>query len=415
MQQQFISGYGFMDRALLSAIYKLAAPAPVRIEIGGTAPQPDPCCGGLPVIRMKDRRALMALVRNPGINFGELYSQGELEVEGDLLQLLEALYRIPQGAVARMASRWFGWMQSNSLRGSRKNIHHQYDISNDFYKLWLDSDMVYTCAYFPREDATLEEAQRAKLDVVCRKVWLRPGEKVVEAGCGWGALALHMARHYGVRVKAFNISHEQIAYARERAQQEGLASQVEFIEDDYRNISGNFDAFVSVGMLEHVGKKYYREFGRVIHRAIGDQGRGLLHFIGKNRPQPLSAWIRKRIFPGGYTPALREAMNVLEPYNYGVLDVENLRFHYAKTCEHWLNRFERCYDRVAARNGEFFARMWRLYLAGSTAAFRAGSLQLFQVVFAGRACKALPWTRDYLYQKTADHSGQDVEWIHAMS
>jgi len=253
------------------------------------------------------------------------------------------------------------------------------------------------------------------MDHVCRKVWLRPGETVVEAGCGWGALALHMARHYGVRVKAFNISHEQIVFARERAAREGLNSQVEFIEDDYRNISGNFDAFVSVGMLEHVGKKYYREFGRVIHRAIGDQGRGLLHFIGKNRPQPLSAWIRKRIFPGGYTPALREAMNVLEPYNYGVLDVENLRFHYAKTCEHWLNRFERCYDRVAARNGEFFARMWRLYLAGSTAAFRAGSLQLFQVVFAGRACKALPLTRDYLYQKTADPSGQDVEWIHAMS
>src|SRR5262249_54985849 len=157
---------------------------------------------------------------------------------------------------------------------------------------------------------------------------------VVEAGCGWGALALHMARHYGVSVKAFNLSHEQIVFAREQAKREGLTSQVEFVEDDYRNISGNFDVFASVGMLEHVGRSHYRELGRVIHRSIGDRGRGLLHFIGKNRPQPLSAWIRKRIFPGGYTPALREVMDILEPHDYSVLDVENLRMHYAKTCEH---------------------------------------------------------------------------------
>ena len=405
----------WLDRSLIAAIQKMADPVPIRLRLGSAADDSPSSASALPTIRVSDRRALFALLRNPGINFGELYSQGRLEVEGDLLRLLESLYHIRQGIVARTASRCYGWMQINSMQGSRKNIHHHYDISNEFYQMWLDAELVYTCAYFPHEKASLEEAQKAKMDHVCRKVWLRPGETVVEAGCGWGALALHMARHYGVRVKAFNISHEQIVFARERAAREGLNSQVEFIEDDYRNIGGNFDAFVSVGMLEHVGKKYYREFGRVIHRAIGDQGRGLLHFIGKNRPQPLSAWIRKRIFPGGYTPALREAMNVLEPYNYGVLDVENLRFHYAKTCEHWLKRFERCYDRVAARNGEFFARMWRLYLAGSTAAFRAGSLQLFQVVFAGRACKPLPWTREYLYQKTADHSGQDVEWIHAMS
>ena len=405
----------WLDRWLIAAIQKMADPVPIRLRLGSAPKTSPPSPSAFPTIRVSDRRALLALLRNPGINFGELYSQRRLEVEGDLLRLLESLYHMRQGIVARMASRCYGWMQFNSLRGSRKNIHHHYDISNEFYQMWLDPEMVYTCAYFPHENATLEEAQKAKMDLVCRKLWLRPGETVAEAGCGWGALALHMARHYGVRVKAFNISHEQIVFARERAAREGLNSQVEFIEDDYRNISGNFDAFVSVGMLEHVGKNYYREFGHVIHRAIGDQGRGLLHFIGKNRPQALSAWIRKRIFPGGYAPVLREAMNVLEPYNYGVLDVENLRFHYAKTCEHWLNRFERCYDRVAARNGEFFARMWRLYLAGSTAAFRAGSLQLFQVVFAGRACSALPWTREHLYQKATDQSGQDVEWIHAMS
>jgi cyclopropane-fatty-acyl-phospholipid synthase len=407
--------YTWLDRSLLDATRKMAGPVPVRIELGPSSGEPVGSSSTLPLIRISDRSALLALLRNPAINFGELYSQGRLEVEGDLVHLLEKLYRVPQGIIARMVSRYFGWTQFNSLRGSRKNIHHHYDISNDFYKLWLDSKLVYTCAYFPHPDATLEEAQHAKMDLVCRKLWLQPGETVAEAGCGWGALALHMARHYGVRVRAFNISHEQIVFARERAKREGLDSQVEFVEDDYRNITGQYDAFASVGMLEHVGKPHYQELGRVIHRTIGDRGRGLLHFIGKSRPRPLSAWIRKRIFPGGYVPVLREATRLLEPYDFSVLDVENLRFHYAKTLEHWLERFERCYDQVAERYGNFFARMWRLYLAGSTAAFRAGTLQLFQVVFAGRDCNSQPWTREHLYQETSDSSTRDDEWIHATS
>lgn len=407
--------YGWLDRCLLGAIQKMADPLPIRVKLGDVSAEPLGLPSDLPAIRLKDRRALVALLMNPAINFGELYSEGRLEVEGDLVYLLENLYRIPTRTAGRLASRYFGWMQSNSLRGSRKNIHHHYDISNDFYKLWLDPQLVYTCAYFPQENATLEEAQEAKLDMVCRKLWLQPGETVVEAGCGWGALALHMAKHYGVRVRAFNISQEQIAFARERAQREGLAFQVEFVDDDYRNISGNYDAFASVGMLEHVGKSHYREFGRVIYRVIGKHGRGLLHFIGKNRPHPLSSWIRKRIFPGGYCPAVREAIDLLEPHDFSILDVENLRFHYAKTLELWMERFERCYSRVVERHGEFFARMWRLYLAGSTAGFRAGTLQLFQVVFAGRECASQPLTREHLYQKFSEPSGRDVEWIHAMS
>ena len=200
--------------------------------------------------------------------------------------------------------------------------------------------MVYTCAYFPNQDTSLEEAQEAKFDLVCRKLWLRPGETVVEAGCGWGTLAMYMAEHYGVKVKAFNISHEQIRVAREMAKQKGLSSMVEFVEDDYRNITGRYDAFVSVGMLEHVGREHYPELGQVIQRTIGDQGRGLLHFIGRCRALPFSVWIRKRIFPGAYAPSLRESMEVLEPQRFYVLDVEDLRPHYARTIEHWLGRFE---------------------------------------------------------------------------
>ena len=165
-----------------------------------------------------------------------------------------------------------------------------------------------------------------------------------------GARCRCMARHYGVRVKAFNISHEQIVSARAKAQQQGLAAKVEFVEDDYSNIRGRFDAFVSLGMVEHVGAEHYTELGRVIHDAIGDSGRGLLHFIGRNYPRPFSVWIRKRVFPGAYAPALREAMQILEPSDFAVLDVENLRLHYAKTLKYWLRRFERSYEVVAARS-----------------------------------------------------------------
>ena len=235
----------------------------------------------------------------------------------------------------------------HTVEASRQNVHHHYDLGNDFYKLWLDEQMLYTCAYFPTPDATLEAAQIAKMDLVCRKIRLRPGERVIEAGCGWGALALHMARHYGVRVQAFNLSTNQIAYARERAAREGLADRVEFVEDDYRNVSGTFDAFVSVGMLEHVGLENYGDLGRVIDRTMGADGRGLLHFIGRNRPEPLNAWIVRRIFPGAYPPTLREVCaGVLEPQMLSVLDVENLRLHYAKTIEHWRHRFEASADSV---------------------------------------------------------------------
>ena len=187
---------------------------------------------------------------------------------------------------------------------------------------------------------SLDEAQRAKLDLVCRKLQLRPGDTVVEAGCGWGALALHMARHYGVHVKAFNVSREQLAFARERAAREGLSDRVEFIDDDYRNVRGTFDAFVSIGMLEHVGCRHFRRFADVLRRSLRrDGGRGLLHFIGRDAPRPLNAWIRRRIFPGAYTPTLAEVTTrVLAPAGMSVIDVENLRLHYARTLAHWGER-----------------------------------------------------------------------------
>jgi cyclopropane-fatty-acyl-phospholipid synthase len=411
-----------IDAWLEEKVLKAIGGAPIRIvlENGEGVAVPDAAPVGTVIIR--DRRTLAELCIDPEVGFGDAYADGRIQVEGDLAAFLEAVYESWPNApaarswYARLTSKSLDLWQANTLSGSRRNIHRHYDLGNHFYKLWLDNQMVYTCAYFPTPSATLEEAQAAKLDLVCRKVRLEPGETVVEAGCGWGALSLHMAREYGVSVKAYNISHEQILFARERARQEGLNGQVEFIEDDYRNISGKFDVFMSVGMLEHVQADQYPEFGEIIHRSIGDTGRGLLHFIGRNQEASFSRWIRKRIFPGANAPALRRALDIFEPRNYAVLDIENLRLHYAKTLEHWLDRFEQSEQQVAAMYDSRFVRAWRLYLAGSIAAFRTGSLQLFQVVFAGSRCQSPWWTRAPLYAAPdIEKIDENKRWMHAMS
>ena len=349
-------------------------------------------------VHVADRRTLWRLMYRPELEFGEAYSDGRLRVDGALVHLLETVYRAPVSPWAHRLLRRAPRPHANTLSGSRDNIHRHYDLGNDFYRLWLDERMVYTCAYFPSPTASLEDAQVAKMEHVCRKVGLRPGARVVEAGCGWGALALHMARQHGVLVRAFNISKEQLAYARARAQREGLGDRVEFIEDDYRNVSGQYDAFVSVGMLEHVGLDHYRDLGRVIDRCLSAHGRGFIHTIGRNQPMAFNAWTEKYIFPGAYPPTLREIMDIIEPYNFSVLDVENLRLHYATTLRHWLARFERSAERIAAMFDDRFVRVWRLYLSGSIAAFTSGSLQLFQVSFARPLDNEIPWTRAHFYQ-----------------
>lgn len=396
-------GFAPLERWLLQQVFKAIGPAPIRLMFRDGEEMSPPGVVPLATIEIRDLRTLAGMVVDPEVAFGEAYSEGRVEVHGDLVKALEAVYeswptgRANRSWYQRLTSNWMARRQTNSIYGSRHNVHCHYDLGNDFYKLWLDRQLVYTCAYFPRPSATLEEAQEAKLDYVCRKLHLRPGERVVEAGCGWGSLALHMAQRYGVTVKAFNISHEQIQFARNRAVEMGLSANVEFVEDDWRNITGNFDVFVSVGMLEHVGLADYERMGEVIYRSIGDSGRGLLHFIGRSYQGAFSRWIRKRIFPGAYAPTLGEAMKVLQPRRFAVLDVENLRPHYARTVEHWLERFEASGPRVSQMYGEWFRRAWRLYLAGSIAAFHTGTLQLFQVSFAGPRSPVTSWTRASLY------------------
>lgn len=400
------SALGLERDAVRRLLEALGSP-PIRFVLwDGTAVAPE----GKAVraeITLRDRATLWRLLADPELHFGEAYSAGRLAVKGDLVELMEQVLRAPTGAAK--SSRWLRLLhrrpRRNTLAGSRQNIHRHYDLGNDFYRLWLDDELLYTCAYFASPEQTLEEAQRAKMEHVCRKLQLQPGERVVEAGSGWGALALYMAREHGVSVRSYNISHEQVEYARRRLRSAGLADRVEFIEDDYRSIrrsirpaDGEFDVFVSVGMLEHVGKEHYHELGGVMNRVLGPQGRGLVHTIGRSRPRPLNPWIERYIFPGAYPPTLSEMMEIFEPFDLAVLDVENLRLHYAETLRHWLQRYEGSIEQVREMFDEPFVRAWRLYLSGSIAAFACGTLQLYQVLVNRAASERTPMTRSHLYQ-----------------
>jgi cyclopropane-fatty-acyl-phospholipid synthase len=355
-------------------------------------------------LRFNNRQALIKVLRNPERYFGDCYTDKLLDVvEGDLLTLLLAIYEKNGAGSAWRETGRNGFRLSkprarrNTLKGSRENIHHHYDIGNDFYRLWLDKEMQYTCAYFPREGMNLEDAQLAKMEHICRKLQLRPGQTVVEAGCGWGGLSRYMAKNYGVTVKAYNISSEQVKFARECALREGLQERVQYIEDDYRTISGQYDVFVSVGMLEHVGVENYPELGGLIDRCLKPNGRGLIHTIGRNRPRPMNSWIERRIFPGARPPAISEMMQIFEEAEFSILDLENLRLHYEKTLSAWLSRYETAHEQVENMFDEHFLRAWRLYLAGSILAFHIGELQLFQVVFTRKRNNDIPWNREHLY------------------
>jgi cyclopropane-fatty-acyl-phospholipid synthase len=399
-----------LDRRMVEGLLAAVGNPPVRIMLWtgeSIATSPD---APLAAFRVADRAALLRLIVDPEMQFGELYMDGRIDcVEGDLVRGLEAVFRSAAAAgggpaLQSRVARLVGRSRRNSLRGSRRNIHEHYDLSNDFYRLWLDSTMSYTCAYFPTPGASLHQAQVAKMDHVARKLRVRAGDEIIEAGCGWGGFALHLASNYGAKVRAFNISSEQIAYARERAAKEGLGHRVEFIEDDYRNIpghaAGRCDIFVSVGMLEHVGKENYGQFGRLIARCLKPDGLGLVHSIGRDAPQPVNRWIARHIFPGGFVPSLAEMTQVFEPAGLSVLDVENLRPHYARTLAHWLEGFEGAVDRVASMFDGRFVRMWRLYLASSQAAFLAGEMQLFQILFSPSRNSEIPWTRADIYRPT---------------
>ncbi len=337
------------------------------------------------------------LWRCPSLTFGESYMKGDIEVRGHLLDVLEGFYCAWPG----IASEWHycmtEWCHSFSWRNSRRqaisNARHHYNIGNDFYKLWLDPTLTYSCAYFLHEDDDLATAQQQKLEVVCQKACLRPGKTLLDIGCGWGSLLFHAANHHGVRAVGVTPVKAQADYIEAEARRQRLGDQVRIICGDWRDVTGRFDRIISIGMFEHVGMKHYPEFFRRWHDLLADGGLSVLHTIGRMTPKPVDPWIRRYIFPGGYLPALTQITSQAAGEDLWIGDVENLRRHYAKTLSCWSECFQAVRVQVASMYDESFARMWWLYLQGAEAAFRWGDLQLWQVVLIKGKDALLPLER----------------------
>ncbi len=357
-------------------------------------------------VRVVDPAVLRQLVLNPELALGEGYTDGQLTVDDDDIYGLLALLMENQPDYRMIGSPRLDRIlhstqqrlqQYNPARRSRNNVAHHYDLSNDFFRLFLDRDLQYSCAYFPRPDATLEEAQAAKKAHIAGKLLLKPGMRVLDIGCGWGGLALMLARDHGVHVTGITLSTNQHRLATERAEQAGLSDRIDFRLADYRSVEGRFDRVVSVGMFEHVGVPQYDTFFRVVRDRLTEDGVAMIHTIGRAAPPASTGpWIRKYIFPGGYVPALSEAMCAVERQDLWPTDIEVWRLHYAETLRHWRARFEDNLDAVRAMYDDRFCRMWRFYLIASELSFRLGRQVVFQLQLA-RQQDAVPLTRDYLY------------------
>ena len=355
---------------------------------------------------VRTRQAEVAIALDPSLAFPEAYMDGELDVvEGDIYGLLRIAYQNmgPAGVEVVWAraieSIRFGLRrlhQLNTARRSRANVHSHYDLSGELYRLFLDADMQYSCAYFERPDMTLEEAQEAKKRHIAAKLRISPHLSVLDIGSGWGGLGLYLARSFDASVLGVTLSTEQHAVATQRAQAEHLDNQVHFELRDYRDLQERFDRIVSVGMFEHVGVNHFSTFFDKAASLLKPDGVMLLHYIGRSgRPVATNAFIRKHIFPGGYIPALSEVMPAIERSGLVMTDVEVLRLHYAETLKHWRERFHANRDKAKALYDERFCRMWEFYLAASEASFRWQDLVIFQIQLT-RKNDVLPITRDYM-------------------
>ena len=357
-------------------------------------------------IVIHSKKAERAIALDPSLGFPESYMSGQLDfLEGNPLSFLSIAYQnMGLSAAHSLAMRvnegartLFRRLQQINYPGrSRRNVHHHYDLSGELYRLFLDKDLQYSCAYFPRPETTLEEAQLAKKQHIAAKLALQPGQKVLDIGSGWGGMGLYLAKEFDVDLLGVTLSTEQHAVSNQRAADEKLADHARFEMADYRDLKGPFDRIVSVGMFEHVGLNHYRRFFDKCAELLSEDGVMLLHTIGRSYvPAPTAAFIRKYIFPGGYIPALSEVLPAIEKSGLIVTDIEILRLHYAETLKAWRERFMARRDEVVKIYDERFARMWEFYLAGSEASFRWQEMVNFQIQLSKRR-ETLPLTRDYM-------------------
>ncbi len=360
-------------------------------------------------VRLHDRRVGLEIFRNPRLKFGELYMDGRVTIEDgtilDLLELVVGAKPWEQGkrkALGKGKSKWLKrFFRRNDPTQSKRNVAHHYDIGNELYALFLDKDWQYSCAYYTDPSNSLEQAQEDKKAHIAAKLYLKPGQRVLDIGCGWGGMALYLNRVADVDVLGITLSEEQLKIARQRAEDAGVSDRVKFELIDYRLLEGRFDRIVSVGMFEHVGAKHYDEFYAKCRELLTDDGVMLLHTIGKlggaGQPDPFTD---KWIFPGYHLPSAAQMCSSSEKSKMIVGDLETLRLHYAYTLREWLKRFTAAHDEVVKLYDERFFRMWEFYLAGGIVMFESGAACNYQIQYI-RDRRAVPITRDYMGEAEA--------------
>ena len=374
-------------------------PSGRKIAAGNGAPEV--------AVKITDPLLLRRIVRNPDLGVGEGYMNGDVEIENDDLRGLLSLIltnigkgrlhpiQKMQTALGRQIHMLGQW---NPIGRAQRNVAHHYDLSSELYDIFLDADRQYSCAYFERDDDTLEQAQEQKKRHIAKKLLIEPGMEILDIGCGWGGMALTLARDYGARVTGVTLSTEQHAIATQRARNAGLSDRVQFLLQDYRTLSHRFDRIVSVGMFEHVGRPHFDEYFGHVHDLLVDDGVSLIHTIGRTAPPGVtSPFIAKYIFPGGYCPSLSEMAAAIERQWLVSTDIEIWRLHYAKTLRHWDDRFVAGIEKARALYDDRFCRMWRFYLVASEQTFVHGRQVVFQAQLARRK-DAVPITREYMHR-----------------
>jgi cyclopropane-fatty-acyl-phospholipid synthase len=365
--------------------------------------------GPTATLALSDPALYKSLFFSPEMAAGEAYMDGTATFPGSSLRAFLELVAInqnrPRGAptafhkaVGVVSRQLKSFQQSNPIGQAQKNIAHHYDVGNPLYEIFLDQGLFYSCAYFENDTDTLEAAQRAKCRLIAAKLGLKPGQKILDIGSGWGGLAIYLAQMEQVEVLGVTLSKEQHALAQKRAQAAGVSDRVRFELRDYRELDQRFDRIVSVGMFEHVGVPRYEEFFQYVNRLMPDNGVMLLHSIGHmSPPSTASPWLRKYIFPGAYSPALSEVFPVVERNRLWVMDCELLRLHYAMTLKHWHQRFDAQRERVKSMYDERFCRMWEFYLISCEMMFRYGAQEVFHLQLS-RTRDAMPIRRDYMVE-----------------
>jgi cyclopropane-fatty-acyl-phospholipid synthase len=360
------------------------------------------------VLKILDKKLHYKLLFRPDLYFGEAYSEGNIIIEnGTLTEFLDlALMNIGRGELNffsqllnKLSGSYRYLTNFNFIKKSKMNVAHHYDLSDDLYDLFLDSKRQYSCGYFKNVNDTLEAAQNNKIQHIIRKLNIKPNQKVLDIGCGWGSLAIDIAKSANCEVTGITLSENQFNYCKKKAEELNLENQVTFKLIDYRELNEKFDRIVSVGMFEHVGRKFYKNFFKQIEKLLTDNGISLIHTIGSvNPPRDPHPWITKYIFPGGYTPSLSEVTTPIEKAELIVSDIEVLRLHYSHTLRHWKENCIKNKAKIIEMYDEKFFRMWEFYLAGCEIAFKWGDQVVYQLQLT-KNYTSTPTTRDYIYQQ----------------